>query len=67
MGEVRRVVKNGHSQGINIPLKFWRALELAPGDAVMIELVDHAIVLSRAVSSRPLWSKEAQAKGRTHE
>ena len=58
MGDVRRITKNGHSQGINIPAKLLKAAGLAPGDAVMLELVDNAIVLSRAVSSRPLFSQE---------
>jgi antitoxin component of MazEF toxin-antitoxin module len=66
MGEVRRITKNGHSEGINLPKKLLKAAGLAPGDAVMLEFVDGAIVLSRAVSSRPLFSKEAQTGKKRH-
>ena len=50
----RRITKNGHSRGVNLPSAILEQLALRAGDAVLIELRGLEIVISRALTQRQL-------------
>jgi AbrB family looped-hinge helix DNA binding protein len=49
-----KVGKDGHSLKVTIPQEIAEALELAAGDAVLMEVTDHKLVVRKSPTSMSL-------------